>query len=223
MAQTPNEEVVMCENAKAILKDWTDRHEFRTKHPEPVVYKNRQVTITREMLETAYAWDILEPVSCKMLGVGTGAEAEAVLSTFSLGQRRLYAVKEYLMEVHHGGHEYFFRYSGALTWPDAVAGLEMLGTTVARDILLEATQRFPEPPSVEFNLREAALEKLSSKIFDDLDSRLYDVDEDVYALMHAYFRAHPDEFLWSGTVVDVEHPYELACIDGEFRWVLKTP
>jgi hypothetical protein len=189
---------------------------------EPVVHTTRQITITQEMLETAYVWDILDPVSCKMLGAGTGAEAEAVLASFSLGQRRLYGVEKYLTEVCHGGHEYFYRYSGALVWPDALAGLNMLGASAARDILLESTQQFPEPPSVEFDAREKALDKLPTGAFYELDGRLFKVDDQVRALMRTYSRAHPDEFLWSGTVEEIEHPYKLEVINGEPTWVLKA-
>jgi hypothetical protein len=189
---------------------------------EPVVHTTRQITITREMLDTAHVLDILDPVSCKMLGAGTGAEAEAVLASFSLGQRRLYGVRMYLMEVCHGGHEYFYRYSGALVWPDALAGLNMLEASAARDILLESTQRFPEPPSVEFDARDKALAKLPSDVFSDLDSRLFDIEDQVWELMRAYIRAHPDDFLWSGTVEEVEHPYKLEVVNGEPTWVLKT-
>ena len=189
---------------------------------EPVVHVTRQITITREMLETAEVWDIVEPVVCKMYGVETGARAEIILASFSLGQRRLYAVQLYLMEVHHGGHEYFFRYSGGLVWPDALAGLEMIGATAAYEIMLEATRRFPEPPSVEFAPRCEALEKLSCTL-GDLDSRLYDVDTKVDELMHAYMRAHPEDFLCSVTVDEVQHPCKMEFVDGKWQWVPKVP
>ncbi|MBK9263931.1 MAG: DMP19 family protein [Polyangiaceae bacterium] len=222
MTEAPEDEEAEAAEVMAMLAEWARRAEFAT--TEPVVLVPRQVTITRETLETAYVQDILEPVFCEMLEVSTGAEAEAVLASFSLGQRRLYAVEWYVMEVNSGGHEFFFGCSAGLVWPDALAGLEMLGATAAWEILLEATQRFPEPLSVEYSQREEALKKLPDKVFDDLDRRFYDgVDDQVWALMEAYIRAHPDEFLWSGTVVDVEHPYEIQVVDGEYRWVLKAP
>jgi hypothetical protein len=129
----------------------------------------------------------------------------------------------YLTEVGHGGHISFYSYSGGLVWPDALAGLELIGATAAHKIMVESLQRFPERPSVEFSAREKALDKASSSVFADLDSRLFEVGDDVEALMGAYIRAHSDEFLWTGTVTDVKHPYKFAVVDNEFKWVLKEP
>ena len=193
---------------------------FEFGNDEPIVHVTREITITREMLDTERVWAIVEPVVCKMYGVETGAQAETILAAFSLGQRRLYAIQLYLMEVQHGGHSYFFRYSGGLVWPDALAGLEMIGATAAYETVLEATRRFPEPPSVEFAPRNEALEKLSCTL-GDLDSRIYDVDVEVDELMHAYIRAHPEEFLCSVTVDEVQHPCKMVFVDGQWKWVPK--
>lgn len=188
---------------------------------ERVVRETRQITITREMLETAFEGDIVEPVTCKMLGVQTGAEAEAVLSSFSIGQRRLYAVYLYMSEVRHGGHEYFFQYSGGLVWPDALAGLEMIGALQARDILQQAIHEFPEPPSLEYNARNEALENMSTAGLDALDSPLWDGCDQIYTAMRAYILAHPEEFVWSGTVEETKRPDKWAYVDGELKWIPK--
>lgn len=196
---------------------------FEFGNDEPVVHVTREITITREMLETAEVWDVVEPVVCKMYGAETGAQAETILAPFSLGQRRLYAIQLYLMEVHHGGHSYFFQYSGGLVWPDALAGLEMIGATAAWENLLEATRRFPEPPSVEFAARNEALEKLPSASWYGIDSRFDDVYVEVDELMHAYIRAHPEEFLCSVTVDEVQHPCKMEFVDDQWKWVPKEP
>lgn len=188
---------------------------------ETLVHKKREIVITREMLETASVWDILEAVSVTMNGAETGDQAEAILSTFSLGQRRLYAVSKYQMEVGHGGHEYYYRYSGGLVWPEALAGLEMIGATTVRDIFVEAMKRFPEGPSREFTPRQEALEKLGSLAFDDLDDRFYEVGFQLDDLMEAYIRAHPEEFIHSRTVDMVERPNRWTMVGDDFIWIPK--
>lgn len=195
---------------------------FMRENPEPVEYVPRKIDVTREMIEAGDRFEILEPVAVKMLEIPTGAAAEAVLATFTPGQRKFFGVHTYLTEVFSGGHDTFFTYSGGLVWPDALAGLEMLGAYPARDILFEATQRFPEPPSLEFDAREKALSKLPSGIFNDLDSRLYKVDDHVEELLREYVRAHVEEFLYSETVLEKIHTHELDPGVEPFKWVPKS-
>jgi hypothetical protein len=195
---------------------------FMRENPEPIEYVPRKIDVTREMIEAGDRFEILEPVAVKMLEMPTGAAAEAVLATFTLGQRKLFGVHTYLTEVCSGGHDVFFRYSGGLVWPDAVAGLDMLGAYPARDILIEATKRFPEPPSLEFDAREKALKKMPDGIFNYLDSRLFEVSDQVDELLRAYVRTHVEEFLFSGTVIEKKYTHELDPGVEPFKWVPKS-
>jgi len=105
------------------------------------------------------------------------------LAGLSVAERHYLAVSQLDSEVNNGGHsQYFFNYSGD-TWRDALAGLEAMGMKKRAAILREAVGKFGRnEPSENNDLRRDQLAKISRKddeLFDTLDSRYYDCDEEI--------------------------------------------
>ena len=195
---------------------------FMRENPEPVLHETRHVTITLETLNTKTVYDILEPVFLRMATVARLEEHEPAMAAFSQAQRILYAVWCYHAEVFNGGHHQFYSNSSGMLWPDARAGLEMLGAHSTKEILLESVRRFPEPPSLHRGIRGEQLDRVGLKAFDDLDTRFYGEKVDLEGLMLAWIRSHPNEFLFSGSVIEEKRLYKLDYDNGRFQWVLKA-
>lgn len=98
----------------------------------------------------------------------------------------------------------------------------MLGAHSTKEILLESVRRFPEPPSLHRGIRGEQLDRVGLKAFEDLDTRFYGEKVDLEGLMLAWIRSHPNEFLFSGSVIEEKRLYKLDYDNGQFQWVLKA-
>lgn len=126
-------------------------------------------------------------------------EYELSLAPFSWPQRLVWAVMWHNAEVCNGGHEQFFSNSTGMVWPEAIEGLEAIGRADLAVILTGAVSRFSSPPSRERDEREAQLggDKID---FDDLDTRYWDNENDLWDALMAYIKKQPDAFYFEGVV-----------------------
>lgn len=118
----------------------------------------------------------------------------------TLVEREIWAAAGLQGEVENGGFDQYFFNSSADDMDDALAGLERVGATEMFAVASEARARFgPEGPPRDRAARQRRLSALSpadtdTSLFDDLDGRLDDTDEDVRMLADLYCVAHPEEF-----------------------------
>lgn len=111
------------------------------------------------------------------------------------GQLAVYACARYLGEVHNGGHDQFFFNSTGMVWEDALQGFRLLNATEHLRILTEAIAVFPgSRPSRDRQARWDQMDDIDGSVFDELDDRLYALNEDFAAIVDRYVLEHPDEF-----------------------------
>ena len=122
------------------------------------------------------------------------------LAPFSLPQRYIFAIQWYLAETYNGGHDQFFFNSTGIVWREALEGFKAAGLDGCADILSEAARRMGGEPSPDREQRWSVMEELQPE-FDDLDSRLYGMDEQaVYKAMTAYITANKQAFFFDGSI-----------------------
>jgi hypothetical protein len=157
--------------------------------------------IDLEYIATHGAGDVLDPMWWTGDIYGSVTDYEHCLRGFSRQQRILYALLWYRSEVSNGGHHQFFFNSTGIVWPDALAALEELKLGEAVAILTEANRRMGGTPSRDRDKRQEQLER-SNPEFDDLDKRLYALDDKVNidSIMTKYIRANPKAFVFKGVV-----------------------
>lgn len=113
-------------------------------------------------------------------------------------QKRWLAVRSYDGEVNNGGHSQYFLNSTGDTWPDAVAGLEAMGSTERLAILREALAQFgkdgPSTGRWARNNHLAAIVNRDEDAFRSLDDRYYKSKEHIDALLARYVIAHAEDF-----------------------------
>jgi hypothetical protein len=120
---------------------------------------------------------------------------ESDLAPFTLEQRLLLACAWYLAEVDNGGHDQFYFNSTGIVWSDALEGFRAMGAPEAAELIAESARRLGGKPSFDRERREEQLDAFAPD-FDDLDSRLYDLEQDgaLEARIMAYVRAHRHAF-----------------------------
>lgn len=142
---------------------------------------------------------VIDPVWWTANFYDTYSDFEQSLRQFSWPQRLVWAVMWHNAEVCNGGHDQFFSNSTGMVWPEALEGLESIGRSDLAVILKEAVNRFSSPPSRERDQREAQLER-DEIDFDDLDSRYWDIEHDLWDALMIYIWKQPDAFYFEGFV-----------------------
>lgn len=124
----------------------------------------------------------------------------ADLSKFSLPQRYVFAIQWYFAETYNGGHDQFFFNSTGIVWRDALEGFKAAGLSECADILAEAAKRMGGDPSLDREARWNTMDELEPE-FDDLDKRLYHMDEgDIHARLMKYITDNKEAFYFDGEV-----------------------
>ena len=164
-------------------------------------WENKRVTVDDALLESGQPHEVTEPVWWTGDIYGSEETYNQSLSSFSRPQVLVFAALWYLGEVNNGGHDQFYFNSTGIVWKDALDAFSAFGLNEVVEIIEESTRRFPSPPSLVREERQAALAS-SEPDFDDLDSQLYELQEhrDFDALMMDFVRKNRDAFYFDGTV-----------------------
>lgn len=116
----------------------------------------------------------------------------------SQGQKLYRAVLACDNEINNGGLAQYFVNGSGDRWQQAGDGLAAMGMMDRLAILKEATAFFGEEgPSVKREIRQEQLAKLfreNDSLFKDLDSRYYEIPEEVQVLCSRYVLEHPEDF-----------------------------
>jgi len=104
-----------------------------------------------------------------------------------------------LAEVENGGHNQFYFNSTGIVWKDALLGCRALRLDDVAQIITESASRMGGKPSLDRATRQGQLER-SQPDFDDLDSRLYEVDSKIYEVIYQYILKNRSAFYFDGTV-----------------------
>lgn len=160
-----------------------------------------EIVVSGQVIATATAATVLEPVWWSANIYGTLQEYERSLSRFTNEQRLMLALKWYVSEVSNGGHDQFYFNSTGIVWPDAVAAFESLDLTEGAQILRESARRLGGNPSRERSERQRQLEEADAD-FGDLDERFDQFQDkvDLEAAMVGFIRTHADRFRFAGTI-----------------------
>jgi len=151
--------------------------------------------IPRPAADDSLAWDVIEVMSEHGDFYQDEDTYKRSIQSATKGQLAVYACTWYLSEVNNGGHDQFFSNSTGMVWDDALAGFQLLAATQHRQILAKAIAVFPDSkPAMDRQKRSNQMENADSSLFDKLDNRLYDLEEDFDALATKYILDHPDEF-----------------------------
>ena len=123
------------------------------------------------------------------------------LKPFSHEQCHVFAVEWYLSEVYNGGHHQFFYNGTGIVWKEALEGLKAMGAGEAEAILTEAVMLLGGNPSLHREERWNQLDQASEEALDALDTRLYDMPEDINSKLMAYITANRKQCYFDGTVL----------------------
>jgi HEAT repeat protein len=116
----------------------------------------------------------------------------------SQGQKLYRAVMTCDSEINNGGLSQYFVNGSGDRWKEAGNGFAAMGMTERLAVLKEATAFFgQEGPSVNREIRQEQLAKLIRKndsLFETLDSRYYEIPEEVEVVWSRYILEHPEDF-----------------------------
>jgi hypothetical protein len=165
------------------------------------------MTVNDESFAQNDAFALIEPVWWTGNIYGSVEEYEESLRQFSKPQRFLFAIHWYIAEVDNGGHDQFYYNSTGIVWPDALAGFDALGLDEAVAIIEESMSRMGGQPSRIRSERQDQLNRFSAE-FDDLDNRLYALEEeiDLNVIMVTYASENASSFYFDGEVEVIVFP-----------------
>lgn len=162
-------------------------------------YENTEINIDEAKLNKADVYAIIEPLWWSV-SIYDGEEKYLEdLKRYTKSQKYVFAIEWYLAEVNNGGHDQFYFNSTGVVWEDALKGFEVIGLKNNYEILKESADRLGGSPSKDRDVREEQLEKYEPN-FDDLDSRLYDSEENIEEELLKYIRANKQDFIFRGSV-----------------------
>ena len=124
---------------------------------------------------------------------------DQTIMALSPALRGLYATWELEAEVNNGGFNQFFWNSSGRWAEQAVLGFRLFGAEEHARIAAEAIEVYAREKAAQDKLKAensaaAFVESYEHTDLGALDTRFYNVAEDLGALRIAYIRAHPDEF-----------------------------
>ena len=113
-------------------------------------------------------------------------------------ERTYYAVSMLLMEVNHGGFEYYYWYGGANTARAAAEALSEIGAARTRDLLLRANAYFPRSnPPGDMRARQVLLAPLGDRrytVWKSIDQEFYKDPDGIDSLLERYYESHKHQF-----------------------------
>lgn len=166
-------------------------------------YEKQHFHIGEEEIRSGVIQKVIEPLWFTVSIYDDYAKYNADLQKFSLPQRYIFAIQWYLAETYNGGHDQFFFNSTGIVWKDVLEGFGVIGLDECAEILSEAARRMGGSPSFDREERWEQQEEHNAE-FDDLDKRLYSIDESsIYALMMDYILKNIESFYYDG---DIEMP-----------------
>ncbi len=104
-----------------------------------------------------------------------------------------------MVEVENGGHKQFYFNSTGIVWKDALSGLKELKLDDAAEIIKESTSLIGGEPSLDRATRQMQL-KTYKPDFNDLDSRLYKLDNKIYEGIYQYILKNRSAFYFEGEI-----------------------
>jgi len=148
---------------------------------------------------------VLEAVMAKTdeaeVRTGSSAAREIFMRQLTPGQRAVFAIARFEMELNGGGFDAYFRHAAGDYALDATAGLRMVDASRFESVLTNAISLFPgRKPDRDTDKRAEQLESIVAKApdaFENLDSEFFDSyagEESLGKLLIVYIRAHPAEF-----------------------------
>ncbi len=148
------------------------------------------------------AWNLIQPLWFSV-SIYDGLEKyEEDLKQFTDGQRKIFALMWYGVEVCNGGHDQFFLNSTGIVWKDALEGLKMIGAVELANNLQKAVDLFGGHIPFDRGQRMEKLRKLDEDenfdSFDEIDNLYYCYDEASLILMNEYVKKHPKDFVLDG-------------------------
>lgn len=171
---------------------------YTRKDKNAMTNRRRHFHIGDEEIAARDIQRLIDPLWYAVNIYDTKERYDSDLAAFSLPQRYVFAIQWYLAEVYNGGHDQFFFNSTGIVWRDALDGMRVIGLTECADILSEAAQRMGGEPSFDREERWAIMDEKEPE-FDDLDDRLYDI-ENIEDIMMEYINGHKADFYFDGEV-----------------------
>lgn len=161
---------------------------------------SKYIKIDNDFIDKAkYFGDIIEPLNYYVEVTKSHKDYLTSLRSFSKEQRLVYALDYYLMEVNNGGHEQFLYNSSGIVWMDVKEGLRVVGSKVHLKLYVDVIKRLGSEPSF---IRDQRIKQLGERydLFEDLDTKFYNSDEDVYQMIYDYIVANKSKFYFEGSV-----------------------
>ncbi|NLH17609.1 MAG: DMP19 family protein [Phycisphaerae bacterium] len=164
---------------------------------------DKRMVVDDEVIDSGDIQAIIDPV---WLSVDIYSDEETYrrsLSKFSKPQQYVITMWWYMAEVNNGGHDQFYFNSTGIVWEDALYGFGKVGLGEIQQILKESVDRFNCLPDKDRYKRQEQLDGLD---FEDLDSRFYELQEnmDIEAVLLTYIRNNRAEFYFDGMVKGLE-------------------
>jgi len=121
------------------------------------------------------------------------------LVSFSKEQRNVYALLWYMAEVENGGHDQFYSNSTGIVWKDALFGSKALGLDEVAEIIAASASKMGGEPSLDRETRQEQLDKYEPD-FGELDSQLYEIDNQIYERIYQYILENRRAFYFEGKI-----------------------
>lgn len=170
------------------------------KEPEPQAVQEDKAA--RIVIDDEFINSMTDPFTVvehmeRSVNISDGIPAyEDTLKSFSLPQRYVFAITNYIREINNGGHDQFFFNSSGILWQDALKGFALMGAHKNANILKQAGERLGGAPSRDQDERQDALEELEPD-FDDLDDLYYAYEAETMGVLLRYIRANAKDFYYS--------------------------
>ena len=158
--------------------------------------------VSEEMInaDDATSDAIITPVRERVNVCGSYDDYTQNLSNFSIEQRQILAISHYISEVYGDSHYEFFTSHQGMVYMDAIDGLTAIGANEYANILQQAAEKFDGINYPVYDTEDRSDIIDASEIdFEEEDNALYELDEHgekIEALMMAYIRKHPSNFIF---------------------------
>lgn len=148
------------------------------------------------------SWDLIQPLWYTVSIYDSLEVYNQDLSSFTEGQRKIFALSWYNAEVCNGGHDQFFSNSTGIVWKDALEGMNLIGATELFENFQKAIDKFGGVVPFGRQERMQLLDTLwEDENFDDiseLDNFYYDHNDVLESLMMEYIKNNASEFVVDG-------------------------
>lgn len=157
------------------------------------------LVIDQGVINSNDIFKIISPLWWSVNIYGSKDEYYQDLSCYSKPQQYVFAIQWYLSEVNNGGHYQFYDNSTGIVWEEVLNGFNEIDAKEFYELIKKSIFRLGGYPSKIRSERQKQLEEYEPN-FEDLDNKLYEIEETLEIHLWKYIRMNLIDFHFSGRV-----------------------